>query len=127
MLHRGRITADGTEDDVRTGQSGVAGKEIWLELEVREAGSALRKAIEPLGMRLEGVQLLDDGIVRTRALAYRDVREEVSLAVIKAGLGLRALREASGLEEAFVKLSREGKSKPEEKKETTAKDAEADA
>ena len=113
MLHQGHITAQGTESELaeRFGY-GVTN----IELVVRGGAEALREAIEAI----EGAQVLGivpahatyrdapEGALRAEVRATRDVREEVAKAVVSAGLGLLSMtRLSTGLENIFVKLSRD--------------------
>ena len=113
MLHQGHITAQGTEAELaeRFGY-GVTN----VEIVVRGGPDALREALE----KIEGVSIVGFGPVeatyrdapkgatRVELRATTDVREEVAKAVVQAGLGLLSMtRLSSGLENIFVKLSRD--------------------
>jgi ABC-2 type transport system ATP-binding protein len=103
MMHRGRIAAEGTEDELaarlRRGRR--------LELEVAGEEAAIRKA-------LSSVAGADDiSLSRTPHASWKATlrvddaaRDKVSRAVVQAGLGLLAMQSAStGLESIFLELS----------------------
>lgn len=112
MLHQGRITAQGTEDELAQSLGGGMG----LEVLVRGDEAKLREALEALeGITAVSIAPADDGgtpyrgesLLRAKMRASSDVREEVARAIVAAELGLVGLGRAStGLENIFVRLSR---------------------
>ncbi|MCC7537192.1 MAG: ABC transporter ATP-binding protein [Deltaproteobacteria bacterium] len=110
MLSRGRIAAEGSEEDLanRFGHAGAT-----LELDVRGEADAVRLALEGVG----GVKVTDvtatGQMLRVRVSTEGEVREEIAKRIVDAGLGLRGFRTSSaGLENIFVRLSKETESAP---------------
>ena len=108
MMHRGRIAAVGTEQQLEARLRGTE----RLELSVRGDAAALRTAIAavPGASDLE-LQAQDAdstaGVLRaTLRVEAAEVAEAVSRAVVSANLGLLALHPVkSGLESVFLELS----------------------
>jgi len=115
MLHQGRLAAQGTEDQLleRLGGGGL--------VDVTVAGADAAR----LGTVLDGVEGVadhseeatrdDDGteVVRARVTAPGAVRGKVSRAVVEAGFDLLALEPVeTGLEQIFVRLSRDESAEP---------------
>ncbi|MBZ0115425.1 MAG: ABC transporter ATP-binding protein [Sandaracinaceae bacterium] len=119
MLHRGRITAQGTEDEVvaqlRTAMPGYRqqAREVWLEVEIRGDEASVRKVLGSVGGAVTELGIVEGELLRVKVQCSRDIREEAARAIIQAGLGLRGLREigAGKLEDVFVELSRKEESK----------------
>ncbi len=119
MLHEGRITAKGTEDELAA-RFGTHGHQT-LELEVRVPESApegYRETSKSLARQVlndvEGVTSVESGpldggrVCSVTVRATGDVREEVATTLVENGFGLRRLEvESSALEDIFVQLSRE--------------------
>lgn len=103
MMHKGRIAAEGTEEELLTRYGAAQG----LELEVRGSEETIRATLAALG-DVSDVKLSanDDGSVKVQLRVADSGREGVSRAVVQAGLGLLAMRPlATGLEGVFVSLS----------------------
>jgi len=110
MLHQGRISAQGTEEEL----SARFGERVTVELVARGTVEALRDALSDLPGVLEttveeaGAGYREGGVALARILATGDVREAAARSVVEAGLGLLSLaRLTTGLEGVFVGLSRE--------------------
>ncbi|MFW6050865.1 MAG: ABC transporter ATP-binding protein [Myxococcota bacterium] len=103
MLHQGRITAQGSEEEL----AARFGEGVAVEMEVRGEEDAVRRALEAVdGVREVTIAPAADGMLSVEVRAGRDVREEASRAVVQAGAGLRSLRRvATRLENIFVELS----------------------
>ena len=108
MMHRGRIAAVGTEQELEARLRGTE----KLELSVRGEAAALRAALASVpGASELAVQAAEadstPGILRaTLRVESADVAEAVSRAVVSANLGLLALHPVrSGLENVFLELS----------------------
>ncbi|MBW2463916.1 MAG: ABC transporter ATP-binding protein [Deltaproteobacteria bacterium] len=118
MLHEGRVTAQGSEDELaaRFGADGRA--RIDLELRVTESADASDSAKKALAA-LDGVDEVDfgsadAGVVRVTLRVRGDVREAVARCVVKGGIGLlRMEQKESGLEDIFVQLSKQAESAQE--------------
>jgi ABC-type multidrug transport system ATPase subunit len=116
MLHRGRIEAQGTEEELAT-RFGSGGRVV---LEVRGTREAVEKALAPVleahdgpyrdqGAGPVGAIYADaaPGVVRVELHPREDIREALAASVVGAGLGLLTLEtKASGLERMFLSLSR---------------------
>lgn len=103
MMHRGRIAAEGTEEELaarlRRGHR--------LELEVRGTEAALRTALAavPEAQDLQIVAAAD-GALKATLRVDDAARERISRAVVQAGLGLCSMHaSATGLEAIFLELS----------------------
>lgn len=118
MLHRGAITAQGTEQELIE-RFGVGGT---IRIEVRGDIDAILKSIEPVTRgrvreREAYRDRADAGIRKERTgtdtwllelEATVDLREELAATLVKEHFGLLRLdREATGLEHIFVDLSRD--------------------
>ncbi|MET0389132.1 MAG: ABC transporter ATP-binding protein, partial [Polyangiales bacterium] len=103
VLHQGRIAAQGTENELAAKL--LSGS--TLELEVRGTADALRAALAPLSsVRKLQVTPLRDDVVRGVIQVDDAAREQVSRAVVEAGLGLLAMHaQSTGLEAVFLQLS----------------------
>lgn len=106
MLHRGRIAAVGTEQELEARLRGTE----RLELSVRGDAAALRAALAGVtGASELEVNAAEPGAPVLRAtlrVAAPEVAEAVSRAVVSANLGLLALHPVkSGLESVFLELS----------------------
>ncbi len=112
MLHQGRITAKGTEEDLA--ERFAAGQRI--EVEVQLSGETYREAAEERLKRVvsdvDGIGAVEVGPAdRSDARVIRfasdgDVRPAVAKALVEAGYGLlRIERAATGLERIFLELS----------------------
>ncbi len=111
MLHEGRITAQGTEEELASRFA----QDVIVEAEVRipagKTEDALRAAIEKITsheLTIETADELDgDRVVLCRLLSRNDVREALGRAVFDAGFGLLSLnKRIAGLENIFVELSK---------------------
>jgi ABC-2 type transport system ATP-binding protein len=103
MMHKGRIAAEGTEDELLA----CYGAAQMLELEVRGDETAITTALASVP-EVSDVKLMtnEGGVVHLQLRVIDSARENVSRAVVQAGLGLNAMRPlATGLEGVFVSLS----------------------
>ncbi|MGD8858766.1 MAG: ABC transporter ATP-binding protein [Myxococcales bacterium] len=103
MMDRGRIAAEGTEQELAGRLGGGAG----LRLRLRGAADAARAALQAVS-GVVGLQVkpLRDGLLEVSLRVPDDAREQVSRAVVDAGLGLLEMQQVTtGLEEVFLKLS----------------------
>jgi ABC-2 type transport system ATP-binding protein len=103
MMHKGRIAAEGTEEQLAARLS----RGRRLELEVRGAEAALRSALAAVTDATDVViERRPDETLRATLRADDAARERVSRAVVQAGLGLLAMQSvATGLESIFLELS----------------------
>ena len=103
VMHQGRIAAQGSEEQLAARL--LANRS--LQLEVRGSADALKAALAPVGavqkLQLESVS---DSIVRASAQVDDAARDQVSRAIVQAGLGLLSMHsESTGLEAVFLQLS----------------------
>ncbi len=103
MMHRGRIAASGTEEELEARLS--QGRK--LQLDVRGDGDALRTALGGVeGASAVEVEAQEEGLVRATLQLGEGAPEQVSRAVVEAGLGLVGMQTVStGLESVFLELS----------------------
>lgn len=104
MMHKGRIAAEGTEDELLSRYGAAQG----LELEVRGSEEATRTALATVA-EVSDVNITpgDGDLLHVKLLVADSAREQVSRALVQADLGLLAMRPlATGLEGVFVSLSR---------------------
>ena len=104
MMHEGRIAAQGTEADLAASLLSHRS----LVVEVRGAADVLQAALarvpEAREVRIEAHGELVRASIRVDDWA----REQVSRAIVEAGLGLVSMQaESSGLESVFLKLSQQ--------------------
>lgn len=118
MLHQGRITAQGSEDDLA--RRFASDQHIELEVNAPAEGedALANEAIQKLLRQMDGVSQVevrnteDPSCRQVEIAARRDVRSEAAKVFVDAGYGLLRLeRSASGLERIFIQLS-EGKMPP---------------
>ncbi len=104
MLNKGKIAAQGTEQEL----SKRLGGDCMIEIEVRAEAERARGILEGLSF-VQAVDIRDvaGDVVCMRLSTQSDVREELSKAVVQNQLGLLAMRQVStGLENIFVNLSK---------------------
>lgn len=103
MMHKGRIAAEGTEDELLTRYGAAKG----LELEVRGSQEAITSALASISDVSDVKITLDDrGIAHVQLRVSDAEHESVSRVLVQAGLGLLSMRPlATGLEGVFVSLS----------------------
>lgn len=105
MMHNGRITAEGTEQQLELRY----GSNRRLDIEVRGDEARLRDALASLSdttITELDVKKGEAGILFARMQVPETAREEISRAVVNAGLGLLSMKvETTGLESIFVGLS----------------------
>jgi ABC-2 type transport system ATP-binding protein len=103
VLHQGRVAAQGTEAELVSRL--LAG--TTLELEVRGTPDALKAALSPLrGVRKLQIVQARDSVLRAHVQIDDVAREQVSRAVVEAGLGLLGMHaQSTGLEAVFLQLS----------------------
>jgi ABC-2 type transport system ATP-binding protein len=103
VMHQGRIAAQGTEAELSARLLSTRS----LELEVRGGAEALTAALAPIpAVRKLHVAPHGDGIVRAQIEVEDAAREQVSRAIVEAGLGLLAMHgQSTGLEAVFLQLS----------------------
>jgi ABC-2 type transport system ATP-binding protein len=103
MMHKGRIAAEGTEEELaarlRHGRR--------LELEVSGEEAPLRQALSQVAEASDvGVSRTPHGTLKATLRVDDVARERVSRAVVQAGLGLLGMQASStGLETIFLELS----------------------
>lgn len=103
VLHEGRLTAEGSEDDLAQKLSG--GRQ--MRVEVRGSESALRSAVTgwDAATTVE-VERSDEGRVLARVALGVDDREGLAKALVQADLGLRRLEPIDAkLENIFLQLT----------------------
>ena len=103
MMHQGKIAAEGSEQELARRYRSSR----QLELEVRGSEPALRQALGALPEVTELQVAKGDGESLHARLSVADAsREQVSRAVVQAGLGLLSMRPiTTGLESIFLQLS----------------------
>ncbi len=103
MMHRGKIAAEGTEEQLAARLS----RGRRLELEVSGAEPALRSALAAVpGVADVKVERRPGGLLKATLSVDDAARERVSRAVVQAGLGLLGMQGvATGLESIFLELS----------------------
>lgn len=117
MLHKGRIVAQGSEQELGAAIGDGEHRETYREsarawftdVEVRGAREAVEKALSDIeGLTVVDVQPLADGVLRLKARTPRDAREAIANKIVGAGLGLLSLKRGStALEDIFVRLSKD--------------------
>jgi ABC-2 type transport system ATP-binding protein len=110
VMHQGRIAAQGSEQQLATRL--LANR--TLQLEVRGGADALRVALAPISavQKLQ-VESASDGVIRASAQVDDAARDQVSRAIVQAGLGLLSMHtESTGLEAVFLQLSSSDAPKP---------------
>jgi ABC-2 type transport system ATP-binding protein len=112
VMHQGHIAAQGTEEQL--GAKLLANQ--TLELEVRGSVDALKAALAPISA-VRKLQIEPRAATHGTVLAHLQLddgaREQVSRAIVEAGLGLLAMHtESNGLEAVFLQLSSSGASGP---------------
>jgi len=105
MMHDGRITAEGTEQELEARY----GSNRRLDIEVRGEETSLRDALGPFSDHTITDLVIEAGEANTllaRMQVPETAREEISRALVNAGLGLLSMKtETTGLESIFVRLS----------------------
>lgn len=103
MMHRGRIAAEGTEDELLSRYGAAQMLEIEVRGDVDRVTAVLASVPEVSEVQ---VKSSDAGLVHVQLRVADSAREKVSRAVVQADLGLTAMRPlATGLEGVFVSLS----------------------
>lgn len=102
MLHKGRIAASGTEAEL----AASVGSRFALELRVGADEAALRQALAAVpDLSIDSVKV-EEGVALASLVAERDLRAELSRAIVGAKLDLLGLSgRQSGLEGIFMSLS----------------------
>jgi ABC-2 type transport system ATP-binding protein len=110
VMHQGRIAAAGSEQQLATRL--LANRS--LQLEVRGSAEALKAALAPVtAVQKLTLETLPDSLVRASLQVDDTAREQVSRAVVQAGLGLLSMHsESTGLEAVFLQLSSADGAKP---------------
>jgi ABC-2 type transport system ATP-binding protein len=103
VMHQGRIAAQGTEEQLA---AKLLAKRT-LELEVRGSEEALKAALAPVqAVRKLQIARGADSILTAQVEVEDAAREEVSRAIVQAGLGLLGMHgHSTGLEAVFLQLS----------------------
>jgi ABC-2 type transport system ATP-binding protein len=103
VMHRGRIVASGTEDELSAGLRG----EFRLAVQVRGEREAVRKALEGVeGISSFKVTGEKDDVIVLEVRTGEDIRAELSRALVQGDLGLLELsRQADKLESIFLNLT----------------------
>lgn len=105
MMNRGRISAEGTEEELGARYGTGA---MTIELDVRGEEVAVREALEGLVGASVLAAVPAGALLRVRVSTESELREEVARRLVEKGLGLRGMRTlSSGLENIFVRLSKE--------------------
>ncbi len=127
MLHKGRIVAQGTEDEIGTRlaeQPAVYGEAMAaceIELEVRGTEDSIRRALDVHGVEILGTDVLAPGVLRVKTRCASDMREALAVHIVEARLGLLGLRRtSSALEQIFVRLSQDEERQDEDRQEVSA-------
>jgi ABC-2 type transport system ATP-binding protein len=103
MMHRGRIAAEGTEQELAERYGSSRAMEMVVRGEEADLRAALQKLDDISDLRIEPG---GSGTVVARVRVPEAEREKLSRAVVEAGLGLLGLRSVStGLENVFLTLS----------------------
>ncbi len=107
VLHQGKIVAQGTEDELSARFVGQA----RVVVEARMSEADLTSAVGTVaGAILRSTKAGPQGSVEAVVESERDVREDLSRAIVGAGGGLLGLRPAEvELESIFVRLTRSAK------------------
>ena len=105
-MHQGRIAAQGSEAELTARLLSTRS----LELEVRGGAEALTAALAPIpAVRKLHVTPHGEGVVRAQIELEDAAREQVSRAIVEAGLGLLSMHgQSTGLEAVFLQLSAGG-------------------
>jgi ABC-2 type transport system ATP-binding protein len=106
VMHQGRIAAQGTEEEL--GAKLLARR--TLEVEVRGSAEALKSALAPVAAvrKLQVAPPLESApeLVQAQLEVDDAARDQVSRAIVEAGLGLLSMHSpATGLEAVFLQLS----------------------
>jgi ABC-2 type transport system ATP-binding protein len=103
MMHKGRIAAEGTEEELAARLS----RGRRLELEVKGEEAALRRALAGVPDATDlAIERSADGTLKASLHVEDAQRERVSRAVVQAGLGLLGMQNVTtGLEAIFLELS----------------------
>jgi ABC-2 type transport system ATP-binding protein len=103
MMHQGHIAAQGSEQQLAARL--LANR--TLTLDVRGSAEALKAALAPIAeVRKLQIDPVSEGVVRASVQVDDAAREQVSRAVVQAGLGLLSMHsESNGLEAVFLQLS----------------------
>lgn len=111
MMHKGRIAAEGSEEELAARLS----QERQLQLEVVGEETSLRRALARVSeVSKLVVEHLGDGRLRVMVRVDDAAREKVSRAIVQADLGLLSMETlSSGLEGIFLELSGEGRAQPQ--------------
>jgi gliding motility-associated transport system ATP-binding protein len=102
VMHEGRVAAQGTEEELA---AKLAARRT-LQLEVRGTGDALKSALSGVaGAKVLSIEPDGSDSVKASLQVEDAQRENVSRAVVQAGLGLVAMyTESTGLEALFLQL-----------------------
>jgi ABC-2 type transport system ATP-binding protein len=103
MMHRGRIAAEGSEEQLAARLS----RGRRLELEVAGTEAALRSALSGVpGAADVLIERRPDGVLKATLRVDEGSRDRVSRAIVQANLGLLGMQSvATGLESIFLELS----------------------
>jgi ABC-type multidrug transport system, ATPase component len=103
VMHHGRIVAQGSESELGSQIS----KDQCINLQVRAAREVVSEMIRDYpGVLNLTVTHEGRGVVHLTVVSNRDIKEELSATIIKAGLGLRHLSSSEErLEEIFLSLT----------------------
>jgi ABC-2 type transport system ATP-binding protein len=105
VLHQGRIAAEGSEAELAARL--LANRA--LHLEVRGSATALTAALASISavrkLQIDSAPAAE-GVVRASLQVEDSARDQVSRAIVQAGLGLLSMHiESTGLEGVFLQLS----------------------
>jgi len=114
MLHKGRIVAKGTEEELVTQMHAQPGTyrdavpQHWAMVEIRGEEAAIREALSVADLTIVELAPVGSGVHRLKVQSGTDPRELVAQRVVGAGLGLLSLqRTQSALEDVFVRFSQD--------------------
>jgi ABC-2 type transport system ATP-binding protein len=110
VIQRGRVVAQGTEQELVATLTGGG----QVEMEVRGEAEAVEQALSAVeGVSRCHVTPLGEGLLRVRAEAGDEAREALAAAVVQGGFGLRGLRRSTAeLESVFVQLTQDNSTEP---------------
>lgn len=106
VIHRGRLVAEGSEQEL----GHALGEGTRLALVLRGRVAAVEEALSSSSLvEAYEVGTTDDDLVQAQVTLPGDVREDLVAELVKAGIGVRTVQDAvSELEQIFLELTRKG-------------------